>query len=223
MGFVGCCQLCSAGFAGFCKLASPLIVLGAILAINGCGDDDFVAGPGSTSSIMNLAVGNTWHYQSRINEPGTPVIEVSRAIVEHRQIRYMGRDIVVAHERVVSKSAKARLPGLSRLLRNEADGLVCYGYVDPEGISQFSEPYLVAPANASKGDLFEVSAGEFLACVATDSVVETGFGEFAVDVFEYRMFEGTVVVPDVFLVPDVGLTRYYNIQISEFMVGYEFE
>ena len=223
MGLVGMCQPCSVGVAGCRKLALALSVLVATPVINGCGDDDSVAGPGLTSSTMNLAVGNSWHYQSRINEPGAPVIDVYRAIVEHRQIRYMGHDFSVAHERVVAKSDKARLPGTSRLLRNEADGLYCYGNVDSEGVSQIFEPYLVAPANASKGDLFEVSAGEFLACVATDSVVETGFGEFAVDVFEYRLFEGTIVVPEVFLVPGVGLTRYYNIQISEHMVGYDFE
>jgi hypothetical protein len=108
------------------------------------------------------------------------------------------------------------------LLRNEPEGLFCYGSVDSEGASQISEPYLVAPAQASEGDLFEVSPGECLACVATDSVVETGFGEFSVDVFEYRLFEGTIVVPEVFLVPGVGLTRYYNIQISKYMVGYDF-
>lgn len=223
MGLVGMCQICSVSVAGCRKLALALAVVVAAPAINGCGEDQSVAGTGSPPSTMDLAVGNSWHYQSRINEPGAPVIDVSRAIVEHMEIRYMERDILVAHERVVTKSDKVRLPGVSRLLRNEADGLFCYGYVDSEGVSQISEPYLVAPANANKGDLFEVSAGEFLACVATDSVVETGFGEFAVDVFEYRLFEGTIVVPEVFLVPDVGLTRYYNIQISEYMVGYDFE
>lgn len=199
-----------------------LAVLMATALLPGCGSDKQVSDPVTAMPVMDLAVGNTWLYQSRANEPGAPVVDVRRSIIENRQISYGGSEILVAHERVVPGVRKIHIPGGSRLLKNEIDGLYCYGYVDNEGVDYVSDPYLVAPAEASKGELFEVSPGAFLACVASDSLVETGFGEFVVDVFEYRLFEGTVIVPDVLVVPGVGLTRYYNIEVTEYLVGYEF-
>lgn len=204
------------------RSVKDLALLVLVTLLSGCGTDEQVIDPAPVVPVMDLAVGNTWHYQSRLNEPGAPLVDIQRTIMEHRQISYGGGEIQVALERVVPGMLKAHVPGTSRLLRNETDGLYCYGHVDSEGVDQVSAPYLVAPVEASRGELYQVSPGEFLACVATDSLVETGFGEFVVDVFEYRLDEGTVVVPGVLVVPGVGLTLYHNTELTEYLVGYDF-
>jgi len=200
-----------------------LLFVVCFLTLGGCGDDKSLEAPETTEPVMDLAVGNTWHYYSRINEPGAPVSDVIRTIINHIQIPLEGDLVSVAHEQVVTAAQKTLLPGISRLLKNESDGLYCYGFVDDEGIVQVRDRYLVAPRNAEKGDRFQIAPDVFLACVATDSLVSTDFGEFVADVFCYSLFGGTVNVPDVFVIPGIGLTRYYSIQVTEFMVDYDFD
>jgi hypothetical protein len=99
--------------AGFRKMAQALAILIAVPVLHGCNNDDSVVDPGSIVPPMNLTVGNIWHFQSRLNEPGAPVVEVSRSIVELKQISYLGREISVANELVVSKSAKPTFQGIA--------------------------------------------------------------------------------------------------------------
>ncbi len=62
-----------------------------------------------------------------------------------------------------------------------------------------------------------------MVCVAADSLVVTDFGEVTADVYELWLDEGTIRVPDIYVVPGVGLTRYYNTEWTMWIVGYEYE
>ena len=172
---------------------------------------------------MLLDVGNTWHYVQRANEPGAPLVTLSRTITEHRQIDHNGQAITVSVEMpVVETSAKIQ-PAIGRLLRNEAGGLYSYGWVNPEGITLFNSPQLVAPLEGRTGQSLDMGGGRFMVCVAADSLVVTDFGEVTADVYELWLDEGTIRVPDIYVVPGVGLTRYYNTEWTMWIVGYEYE
>ena len=53
--------------------------------------------------------------------------------------------------------------------------------------------------------------------------MQTDFGQVVADVYELSLDEGTVRVPDIYVVPGVGLTRYWNRQWTAWLVGYEFD
>ncbi len=172
--------------------------------------------------VMDLEIGNTWYYESRANEPNAVAVEIARAIVEQMQITIEGDTISVAHEQVVARKEAGSLPGDSRLLRNEPDGLYCYGFVDQNGVAQVLGRSLVAPRNASKGDRYPIGPDAYLVCVDTDRLITLWNNRYRVDVFFYSLNEGTAVVPDVFVIPGVGLTRYYSMEFTETLVGYDF-
>ncbi len=76
---------------------------------------------------MLLDVGNTWHYVQRANEPGAPLVTLSRTITEHRQIDHNGQAITVSVEMpVVETSAKIQLwlgePGGHNALQQSPTG-----------------------------------------------------------------------------------------------------
>lgn len=198
-----------------------IICLAAAAAgfLAGCQDNP--AAPADAGVVMALDVGNTWHYAVRDNEPGAPVTSVNRTITGHREISYDGRTLTVAVEMPVPAAGKF-LASTGRLLRNEDDGLYTYGRVDSEGGVEVTGRALVAPRDGRPGDRFDYGGGRFLVCVAVDSLIVTDFGEVAADVYELSLDEGTVRVPDVYVVPGVGLTRYYNLQWTGWLVGYEF-
>ena len=123
----------------------------------------------------------------------------------------------------VPASAAGKIAGdMGRLLRNENDGLYTYGWVDGEGAIQVTGRALVAPLAGRPGDRFDCGNGRFLVCVAADSLVLTDFGQVVADVYELSLDEGTVRVPDIYVVPGVGLTRYWNRQWTAWLVGYDF-
>ncbi|MFH1843105.1 MAG: hypothetical protein ABIF77_07830 [bacterium] len=61
-----------------------------------------------------------------------------------------------------------------------------------------------------------------LLCVAMDNTVTTPFGTFQADVFEYLLCEGTVTVPDVYVIPEVRLTTYHTSEYYTWMTGFDF-
>ncbi len=123
---------------------------------------------------------------------------------------------------VVEVGAKIQ-PDIGRLLRNEADGLYIYGWVTPDELTLFNNSRLLAPLEASPGESLDMGDGSFMVCVAADSLVTTDFGEVTADVYELWLDEGTIRVPDIYVVPSVGVTRYYNSEWTLWMVGYEYE
>ncbi len=195
-----------------------LVVL--VLFVSACSDDP--AAPVEPVPVMALDVGNIWHYELQANEPGAPVINVGRIITGNREIIYDGRTLTVALEMPTVAPAKF-LSSTGRMLRNEADGLYSYGWVDSEGVVQVTGRALVAPSDGRPGDSFETGPDRFLVCIAADSLVTTDFGEVTADVYELVLDEGTVRVPDVYVVPGVGLTLYYNPQWTGRLVGYAFD
>jgi hypothetical protein len=188
----------------------------------GCADDPPTGLPAAPAPVMALDLGNTWHYEQRANEPGAPLVALDRTIVAHLEIAVPGGTVTVAHEQVVTGKGARALPGASRLLRNEDDGLYCYGFVDGDGVARVQGRVLVAPRGADPGDRFPLEPGVFLVCVAADSLVTTRFGDVVADVFHYSLDEGTVLVPDVYVVPGVGPTRYYSREATETLVGHTF-
>ena len=189
----------------------------------GCGDDDPAAPQGDSTPVMALDVGNTWNYVMQANEPGAPLIPLSRTIVEHRVIDHRGRAITVAVEMTVPDKTRKFQPDTGRLLRNEADGLYNYGWLNGEDTTLFETPALVAPRHGQPGDRHDMGGGRFLVCVAADSLVTTGFGEVVADVYRLELYEGTVLVPDFYVVPGVGMTRYYNVERTTVLMGYDFD
>jgi hypothetical protein len=209
--------------AALVAVALPALAAVVLLILIGCDGDQGATSPPDPTPVMDLAVGHTWFYRSRINQPGEPFVDVTRTIVEHLEIPYAGRTITVAHEQVQADQGAKFLPGNSRLLRNQDGGLYCYGAVAPDGMVEVHDPTLVAPRNAQPGERFFLGPDLDLVCVAVDSLVATDFGEVTADVFQFSLMEGTVMVPDVYLVPGVGLTRYYSLELTETLVGYAFE
>lgn len=198
------------------------LILASAAALPGAGCGDDAAAPAGLAPVMPLDVGNTWHYALRANEPGALVVDVSRTVTGHREISHDGRTLTVAVEMPSDVPVKF-LAWSGRLLRNEADGLYSYGAVDPDGTVHLTDRTLVAPRAGRPGDRFAVGPDRFLVCVAADSLVATGFGEARADVYELLLDEGTIRVPDVCVVPGVGLTRYYHREWTGWLTGYAFD
>jgi len=207
----------------FFALVPGLAVVLGVLA--GCGDDP--AAPADLPPVMDLAVGNSWRYAARINEPAAPIRYVDRIVTGHRTIEVGGQDLEVAVEMPDPQNPPGVHGGgflvtTGRLLRNEADGLYSYGAVDTAGAVTIRGRALVAPRQAGPGDRFDQGGGWYLVCVAADSLVATDFGDVTADVYELVGDEGTLRVPEVYVVPGVGRTRYYNPQWTAWIVAYTY-
>jgi len=202
----------------------PIITLALFLAIfPGCGAENSVTpNANSSATTMSLDVGNSWSYQYRsTTNPGSPILSITREITEKRTISYQGKTVEVAVKESLASGGKSDgwLLGGTRLLRNEAEGLVEYNPILSDPIVYSRQ--LLVPADCTVGQTWDL-LGKELWCVATDSTVTTVLGGFQVDVFEYLLDEGTITVPDVYVIPEVGLTTYYSSQYYTWMTGYDF-
>jgi len=205
-----------------------LACLLAILLVTGvgvgCGDDDPSHPLIGGEDVMPLAVGNTWHYAFRMNEPGAPIIPMSRTILEYREISVDDRTVTVAVEVPVPDETRKAEWTAGRLLRNEADGLYLYGTVDAEGTHLVTAPRRLVPNEGRVGESYELGGGRLLVCVAADSLVNTDFGEVSADVYVMWLDEGTIQIPDIYMVPGVGLTLFsYTTQSTTWLVDYDFD
>ena len=204
----------------FCFLVAMLPVL------IGCDESERVFDPFTGEEVvMSLDVGNSWTYRRRINDPGASpdVNPIIRTITMHHKIEYEGEEFDVAVEVPAHKNiAKANWPsGWGRLLRNEPDGLYCYGNLSEEG--QISlDRYLVAPIGCQSGDQIPVGNGNYYVCVATDSLVVCEFGAVVADLYNFVTSNGTLWVPDIAVVPGVGLITYYTEEATIWMIDYSY-
>ncbi|MCP4573709.1 MAG: hypothetical protein GY838_15225 [bacterium] len=173
---------------------------------------------------MPLDVGNTWHYAFRMNEPGAPIIPTSRTILEHRTIPAGDGAVTVALEVEVPDGTRKAIWPVGRLLRNEADGLYLYGTVEGESTNLLEVPRRLAPSKGSVGESYDWGGGALLVCIAADSQVTTDFGEVRADVYYLSLEGDTIRVPDIYVVPGVGMSLFsYTSQSMTWLVGYDFD